>query len=320
MAMSFAAYGAEPAQSLRPRLFEYTDGPSPLSVASVSITSSEQASDRLALREGDGYEVSIQWYVGHALQAGEFDFRLAVIGSGPVVSSSYSIDCAGWQSGEVRTSTHRFNYPRLRYSGKASLYVEWLPTNDEDPRRLWATPVHVEPVTGNSRIDRNTMRDLLSGASRSIDQAFRLGVGASIVLDVPEQDRDDLLFLGVASFTNYDNESRTGEAVAELVFRDDTGAETARIILRSGLHTSKYDHDEYLPDMLRTRKIHALKSFDSGRTSRYSDEPYQVHIYGALIPLEAGIDATTVTVRYLRNYGILHVENLAFLSKSTVPR
>ncbi len=307
--------------ALRPPLFAAQSGPTPIEIRKIQFLDTDWSGGEspVAIDDGDTFRVRIDWRRANAgatqpdpalPEPTEVRFRLTA--SGPSAERTFALDLHDRKFGATTSREYSVRFPRMQNSGRGTLYIETLAAGVEREAAIqWAQPFFISPVAVPSNIDQPAFRSSVGADVVSLGQSFRLGPGASIELDVRDRLRRPVHEVGLISFTNYDNESTVGEAVATVVLLDANGGELTRTVIRSGLSTSKRDFDEYPAGFLSTRRISIFDSQPAERVSRFNQKAYSVHRYAALLRLDNAVTPARIRLEYARNYGILHVADLA---------
>lgn len=293
---------------MRPPLLTTRTGEAPLELRQLSIVQDGAVTQdgRVVLQEREPFtaEAVLVRRASPDVPKGSVQFRIE--GAGPVLTNQFPLDKAPWPIGALRTMNFRIVFPPLRYSGRATLYVDYLPEGALEGPALWAQPIFIRAAAVSTEIDRRLIRETFGSEVFRLAKAFRLGPGAELELPFP-MDIRAVKAIGLVSHTNYDNDTRTGEAVAQIEFLDSGGSTRETILVRSGITTAKRDHDEYAPGTLKTRKVAVYSSEASPRPSRATDEPYELHDYASVFVFDATVNAVSMRVRYLRDDGIFQV-------------
>ena len=234
---------------------------------------------------------------------------LRIKGSGPELKNEYTVDLHERQIGVLQRQPIDFPFDGLRYSGDATLsMVSHLADGSEFPHYIG--PVRVLPRSFPSRIDGPAFQQAFGPSAVPILSQFRLGLHASLKLDLHAAGPTD--GIAVVSSTGYDGDPRQGARVCTVRLLDAKGQALATDYLVQGVTTAKSDFDFYPAGTLRAKKIAIFNSAPAPGPNQ-SGQPYSLHTYAATLPMKTHVPPAAISFEYDLNDAVLDVKAIGLL-------
>ncbi len=169
-------------------------------------------------------------------------------------------------------------------SGLASLTFDVpSPRGGGGRESLMGLGVMISPCVGAGKAGTALYKDVFSRRRKPLDLSFRLGKRASTTIQIPAGQREGLEAIGLISGYSYGSVQQDGP-VAALLPLDAENQEGDAILLRSGEHTARIDHDFFPANEMDHRKATIYDSRQADYLNA-AGAPFVKHSYVCTLPL-----------------------------------
>lgn len=249
-------------------------GPRPALDSSLPLTVTCYWLAEAEITQKRGLEIKIVSHDGQIFKAEE-------VKAGP--------DALPWNVGSVYPQNFELSLAPVAamISGDSVLVLSLFPRLQAStaPVPLQNVPLYLSPSVRPGRVSARSLDVLINGDYHDLSVSFRLGRGASLTIQLPEQTRGPATAIAVVSSVSYGSVQQD-EPVCEIVAKS-LGANSHTWELLSGVDTARSDFDFYPQGSVNHQKVRIVESWDAEYPDVF-DKPFKKHKYFTILPLPKG--------------------------------